>query len=172
MKPEPILRPHTPPRPGFFLRVLSVLRGGELHSATCPTFLITSLVIVQALVLVSAQGKTTLDGIYTEAQAKRGETVYADSCARCHGPDLSGDGQAPGLAGKAFNVDWNDLAMSDLFDRTRATMPADTPGTLKPEPAADVIAFLLQKGNFPAGQTELPSDVAALKGIKFVAPKP
>jgi S-disulfanyl-L-cysteine oxidoreductase SoxD len=137
-----------------------------------PTILISSLVFVQALILVSAQGKTTLDGVYTDAQAKRGEAVYTTACAGCHQPDLSGDGQTPALAGKEFNVDWNDLAVSDLFDRTRGTMPADKPGTLKPEQAADVIAYLLQKGNFPAGQTELPADAAALKAIKFVSPKP
>jgi polar amino acid transport system substrate-binding protein len=137
-----------------------------------PGFLIASLVFVQALVLVSAQGKTTLDGIYTEEQARRGEKIYADSCASCHGPDLSGGGQTPGLAGKEFNMDWSDLALSDLFDRTRATMPADAPGTLKPEQAADVIAFILQKGSFPAGQTELPADAAAIKAITFVSPKP
>jgi S-disulfanyl-L-cysteine oxidoreductase SoxD len=136
-----------------------------------PTVPIASLVFVQALILVSAQGRTTLDGIYTEAQAKRGETIYADSCASCHGDDLSGGGQTPALAGKEFNVDWNDLALSDLFDRTRATMPADKPGTLKPEQTADVIAFLLQKGNFPAGQAELAPDAAALKALTFVSPR-
>ena len=135
-------------------------------------FLIASLVFAHALILVSAQGRTTLDGVYTEAQAKRGEQIYADSCASCHEPDLSGGGQTPGLAGREFNVDWNDLALSDLFDRTGGTMPADKPGTLKPEQTTDVIAFLLQKGKFPAGQTELPADVAALKAIKFVSPKP
>jgi mono/diheme cytochrome c family protein len=137
-----------------------------------PRFLMASLVFVQALILVSAQGKTTLDGIYTEAQAKRGEKIYTDSCASCHGPDLSGGGQTPGLAGKEFNMDWNDLALSSLSDRTRATMPADAPGTLNREQAADVIAFILQRGSFPAGQTELPADVAALKTITFVSPKP
>ena len=136
------------------------------------TLLIASLAFLQALILVSAQGKTTLDGVYTDAQAKRGEAVYATACAGCHQPDLSGDGQTPALVGKDFNMDWNDLAMSDLFDRTRGTMPADKPGTLKPEQAADVIAFLLQKAGYAAGQTDLPGDSAALKGIKFVSPKP
>jgi mono/diheme cytochrome c family protein len=136
------------------------------------TIVIATLVFVPALILVSAQGKTTLDGIYTEAQAGRGQKIYADSCSSCHGDDLSGSGQAPALAGKEFNVDWNDLAMSDLFDRTHGTMPADKPGTLKPEQAADVIAYLLQKGGFPAGQTELATDGATLKAIKFVSPKP
>jgi mono/diheme cytochrome c family protein len=137
-----------------------------------PRIVIPSLVFVQALILVSAQGKTTLDAIYTEAQAARGQQVYVASCASCHGDDLSGGGQAPALAGKEFNVDWNDLTMSDLFERTHGTMPADKPGTLTPAQSADVIAFLLQKGGFPAGQAELPVDAAALKAIKFVSPKP
>jgi mono/diheme cytochrome c family protein len=132
---------------------------------------IASLLFVQTLILVSAQGKTTLDGVYTAAQAARGQKIYADSCTGCHGDDLSGGGQAPALTGKDFNADWNDLAMSDLFDRTNGTMPADKPGTLTPAQAADVIAFLLQKGTFPPGQTELPADSAALKAMKFVAPK-
>jgi mono/diheme cytochrome c family protein len=134
-----------------------------------PTVLIASLVFVQALILVSAQGKTTREGIYTEAQAKRGEKIYADSCASCHGDDLAGGGQTPSLVGKEFDGDWNDLPMSDLFDRTRGTMPADKPGTLTPAQTADVIAFLLEKGHYPAGQSELPPDPAALKGMKFVS---
>jgi len=137
-----------------------------------PRVLIASLAILQGLIIVSAQGKSTLDGVYTDAQAARGQKVYTDSCSSCHGDDLSGGGQAPALTGKDFNVDWNDLAVSDLYDRTNGTMPADKPGTLKPEQTVDVIAFLLQKGHFPAGQTELPTDTAALKAIKFVSPKP
>ena len=127
-----------------------------------------SLLLVQAFILVAAQGKTTLDGVYTAAQSARGQKIYTDSCASCHGDDLSGGGQAPALAGKDFNVDWTDLTMSDLYERTHGTMPADKPGTLTPAQTADVIAFLLQKGHFPAGQTELPADAAALKEIKFV----
>ncbi len=136
------------------------------------TFAIVLMAGAYTVIALTAQARTTSDGVYTEAQAKRGEQIYADSCASCHGPDLSGGGQTPGLAGKEFDMDWNDLSIRDLFDRTRATMPADKPGTLKPEQAADVIAFLLQKGSFPAGLTELPSDVAALKAITFVSPKP
>ena len=133
---------------------------------------IASLVFVQALILVSAQGKTTLDGLYSEPQASRGEKIYADSCASCHGDDLSGGGQTPALAGKDFNVDWIDLTLGDLFDRTHGTMPADKPGTMTAAQTADVIAYLLKKGNFPAGAADLPADTAALKAIKFVSPKP
>ena len=132
---------------------------------------IASLVFLQAIILVSAQGKTTLDGIYSEAQASRGEKVYAASCVSCHGEDLSGGGQTPPLAGKEFNGDWNDLSMGDLFDRTHLSMPADKPGSLTPEQTVDVISYLLKKGSFPAGQADLPTDTAALKAIKFVSPK-
>jgi mono/diheme cytochrome c family protein len=137
-----------------------------------PTVVIASLIFLQALILMSAQGKTTLDGVYTDAQAKRGEAVYTTSCAGCHQPDLSGDGQAPALVGKEFNMDWIDLSVGDLFDRTRISMPADKPGSLAANDVADVVAFLLSKGKFPAGATELPSDAASLKAIKFVSPQP
>jgi mono/diheme cytochrome c family protein len=133
---------------------------------------IAPLLFLQALILVSAQGKTTLDGVYTEAQASRGEAVYPASCAGCHKPDLAGDGQAPALVGKDFDMDWIDLSVGDLFERTRISMPADKPGSLAANDVADVVAFLLSKGKFPAGATELPSEVAALKSIKYVGPKP
>ena len=136
------------------------------------TWAITSLLSVQLLIVLSAQGTSTQDGVYTDAQARRGEAIYAKSCAGCHQPDLSGDGQTPALAGKDFNMDWIDQSLGDLFERTRISMPADKPGSLAPAEVTDVIAFLLSKGAFPAGQAELPADAAALKTIKFIAPKP
>jgi len=123
--------------------------------------------IVLAAVLVAAQAKTTTDSVYTTAQAKRGETVYGASCSSCHAPDLSGSGQAPSLTGKEFNDAWSGQTLADLFDRVQTTMPADAPGTLKPGETADVVAFMLSKDNFPAGDVELPADAAALKEIKF-----
>ena len=123
--------------------------------------------IVLAAVLVAAQTKTTADSVYTAAQAKRGETVYGASCSSCHAPDLSGGGQAPSLSGKEFSEAWNGQTLADLFDRVQTTMPADAPGTLKPAESADVVAFILSKNDFPAGDTELPADAAALKDIKF-----
>ena len=121
--------------------------------------------------LVAVQSKTALDSVYTAAQAKRGEALYTNSCASCHAPDLSGSGQASPLTGKDFNEGWNGQTLADLFDRIQTTMPADAPGSLKPADTADVMAFILSKAMFPAGETELPAEIAALKGIKYVAPK-
>jgi mono/diheme cytochrome c family protein len=127
--------------------------------------------VMLAAVLVAAQAKTTADPVYTAAQATRGEAVYTTSCASCHAPDLSGSGQASPLAGKDFNEGWNGQTLADLFDRIQTTMPADAPGSLKPADTADVMAFILSKAVFPAGEVELPAEVAALKEIKFVTVK-
>src|SRR6185295_19705310 len=89
--------------------------------------------------------KTTSSGVYTEAQATRGAALYADKCASCHAPDLTGLDQAPPLSGNDFNTNWNDLSLNDLFDRIHISMPADKPGSLSRQEAADIVAFILQK---------------------------
>ena len=113
--------------------------------------------------------RSTWDGVYTDAQAKRGEAIYAQRCASCHAPDLSGMDQAPALADADFRTEWNDLSINDLFERTRISMPADTPGSLDRQQVADVLAFVLQKNDFPAGDRELPPAADDLKAITFVA---
>ena len=125
-----------------------------------------------AAILVVAQGKTTQDGVYTEAQAKRGEQTYAKACASCHGADLSGGGQAPALGDADFNKEWDGQPLSDLFDRIHATMPADAPGTMQPAEVADVMAFIFAKAHMPSGAVDLPAETAALKSIAFAVPKP
>jgi mono/diheme cytochrome c family protein len=42
-------------------------------------------------VLAGAQTQRTIwDGVYSEEQAKRGEQLYGEHCARCHGEGLGG----------------------------------------------------------------------------------
>jgi len=125
-----------------------------------------------AAFFVLAQGKTTQEGVYSEAQATRGEHTYAKTCASCHGADLSGSGQAPALGDADFNKEWDGQPLSDLFDRIHATMPADAPGTMQPAEVADVMAFILAKAHIPAGAADLTSDTAALKLITYAPPKP
>jgi mono/diheme cytochrome c family protein len=121
--------------------------------------------------LNQAAGKTTEDAVFTEAQAKRGDAIYARSCANCHGPDLTGADVAPALTGTDFVSNWNDLSLGDLFERIRIGMPADKPGSLSRQDNADVLAFILFKAGFPTGTAELPTQTELLKDIKFVAQK-
>jgi mono/diheme cytochrome c family protein len=83
-----------------------------------------------AAVAAQSAAKTTWDGVYSEAQAKRGEAEYTKTCAGCHGPELAGADAAPSLTGPEFNASWNDLTADELAERVKVTMPADAPNTL------------------------------------------
>jgi hypothetical protein len=87
-----------------------------------------------------------------------------------HGGPGAGGEMAPGLAGAEFASNWNDLSIGDLFERIKTSMPQNNPGSLSRPQVADIVAFILGRNNFPAGQTELPSAADQLAQIKF-APK-
>src|ERR1700681_1701398 len=121
---------------------------------------------------VSAQEKSQWDGVYSEDQAKRGEPMYQQYCASCHRPDMRCGGGGAGLAGGEFSSNWNDLTLGQLFDRMRTSMPQNNPGSLSRQQCADILAFILNKGNAPVGQTELPTQSEVLGMIKYVAINP
>lgn len=109
-------------------------------------------------------------GVFSEAQAGRGEALYADNCSYCHLVDLSGGDLAPALTGSPFVAKWAGKPLSEVFDYMRVQMPLNSPGGLSAQQNADVLAFLLQRSGFPAGATDLPPQSAGLKGI--VASRP
>jgi hypothetical protein len=111
------------------------------------------------------------DGVYTIVQAKRGEALYNEHCASCHGPTLMGAESAPALTGFEFSGNWNGLTLGDLFERLR-TMPQGDPGKLSAQQRVDILAHMLRVGLFPAGTTELPRDAPNLTQILYQATKP
>jgi len=115
--------------------------------------------------------RTTQDGVYIGDQASEGKTQYSQNCAKCHMDDLSGSGEAQALAGDTFTQTWEGETVNDLFQVTYTTMPPDTPGSLSPEAALDVVAYLLQSNKFPAGKDQLKNDPEALKSIIITTKK-
>lgn len=109
--------------------------------------------------------KSVKEGVYTAEQAKRGETMYKENCAACHGEDLAGSGPMPALAGNDFVANWK--TVGDLFEKTHTSMPASAPGSLSEQQTSDIIAFMLSKSNFPAGTTELAAQQDVLMQIKI-----
>src|SRR5712691_1012699 len=109
-----------------------------------------------------AAGAGVWSGVYTDAQAKRGEGTGNRACSACHGSDFGGGEAGPSLVGLEFLGNWNQQSLGDLFDRIHTTMPADAPGSLSLQDTADIIARVLQLNKFPAGQTELPTNMNAL----------
>ena len=127
---------------------------------------------VLGVIPVAAQEKTVWDGVYSEAQARRGQELYQDICGSCHRDDLQGGGSeagAPALEGSIFTTQWQDRPLVDLFLAIGTTMPQNAPDSLTPQIVIDVVSFLLEANGVPAGVTELPAQLAPLEQILFTA---
>jgi len=131
-----------------------------------------ALAFVLAAVMAAQQPRTVWDGIYTDEQATRGETLYAERCAKCHGDTLGGQESAPALTGTTFYSNWEGEMLEPLFDRVRTTMPQDKPGSLSRAQNADILAYMLKAGGYPAGATPLTGQAGAMAAITIRMYKP
>jgi len=111
--------------------------------------------------------KSVSSGVYTAEQAKRGEALYNDQCAACHGDKLEGSGPMPALAGADFQKAWKGKTVADLFEKTHSSMPATAPGSLTEKQTADILAYMFSVMSLPAGTTELAEKAEPLKAITF-----
>lgn len=153
----------------------AAVRALVLGSACALTAMLT---LVQIAATPSPTGRrhslgpaTVWDSIYTMEQAARGEATYRANCASCHGDSLAGINDAPPLAGPAFLKNWNGNTLAFMFNKISNDMPSDNPGTLTKPQVADIVAFVLKSGGYPAGKNELPPSADTLAQIRFV-PKP
>ena len=93
----------------------------------------TSLFIA-TVVLILTLGKSgdAQQGVgpFTADQATAGRTAYQASCAGCHSPDLSGQGNASPLAGGLFMGSWGDKTAAELVEFLQGAMPPGNPGSL------------------------------------------
>jgi quinoprotein glucose dehydrogenase len=142
--------------------VAALIVGGFFASVTYAT---------TAAQAVAQPAKSVNDGVYTAEQAKRGETIYKEQCAACHGDNLEGAGPMPALAGKDFLTMWQGKTVGDLYEKTQTSMPATAPGSLTPEQAAEVVAHMLSGSKYPAGAAALEGKMEALLQIKLDPPK-
>ena len=113
-----------------------------------------------------AQPRTVSDGVYTAQQATRGQMVYNDKCSTCHANNLAGR-LGPPLTGTDFLAVWSGQSVFDLANKIQKTMPKQNAPTLTAQESADLLAYMLQVGKYPAGNTELTMNEAALKPISF-----
>ena len=155
---------------------------GVLAALAISTFIALGV----ASVAIDAQApRTVQDGVYSDTQATRGQGLYAQRCAGCHGPALGG-AQAPPLAGEAFTAKWRMEPLSALFIKIRYTMPPSVPPSvppggglsaapapaapqLTPEQGADLVAHVLKTNGVPAGQTDFAAADAVTSTISWPA---
>ena len=130
-----------------------------------------AIATTSALIVLTAQSpppkQSVWDGVYTDAQATRGERQYGRWCEQCHGPDLAGDPvmEIPALSLDSFMTAWRGKTVKDLFDSIKRSMPKDKPGSLGTGAYVDVVAYLLQANKFPSGNRELPRTPEQLESI-------
>ncbi len=95
------------------------------------------------------------NGVFTSAQAQRGEPLYTENCAGCHGAALAGDDLAPALTGPVFAGRWQSRPLADLQETLHSTMPQNSPGGLGRQQSADVLAYVLSRNGATAGSREI-----------------
>ena len=93
-------------------------------------------------------------GVYSAGQATRGQELYQAQCASCHGMEMEGS-IGPPVAGDGFLSNYSARPLATLVDKIQQTMPFQSAGSLSREQSIDLTAYILQRGEFPAGQAEL-----------------
>ncbi len=109
-------------------------------------------------ILHAGQERVLSEGVYSDVQASRGGRVYRQACVSCHASGLQGGEMGPGLLGDAFLGAWDGENLGELMALVRETMPQDNPGGLSEEDYLDVLAYMLQVNEFPAGDADLTAE--------------
>lgn len=126
---------------------------------------------VGAVALPAAQepsAPSVRDGVYTDEQADRGEVLYDDQCAVCHGAIRQFVPEMAALLGDHnFRNAWRGRSLGEMFGYIRETMPQDAPGTLTAAETAGIVAHILRGNRLPAGEAALPEDEETLNAIPF-----
>jgi S-disulfanyl-L-cysteine oxidoreductase SoxD len=107
--------------------------------------------------------RSVWDGVYTEAQAIRGQNTFGTICAACH--------EVADFSNSSFLQGWEASTVLDLFQLVQKTMPMDNPGSLRPQDYIDVISYFFRANQIPAGKDELDTDAEHLKLIRITGKK-
>jgi mono/diheme cytochrome c family protein len=94
------------------------------------------------------------NAFYTTRQATRGNGLFRDNCVSCHASSE--------FAGSSFQRRWRNRSVGDIYEFILYSMPDDNPGGLPAQTYADIVAYMLELNDFPAGDSELPTSMDAL----------
>ena len=101
------------------------------------------------------------NAFYTTRQATRGDGLFRDNCVSCHASSE--------FRGSSFERRWRNRAVGDIYEFVLYSMPDDNPGGLPEQTYADIIAYMLQLNDFPAGDSELPTSMDSLMEMTMFA---
>lgn len=119
----------------------------------------TAATVAASVAMVAGQQAPAPSPAFTADQAAAGRVAYARSCASCHMPDLSGNGDIPQLSGDLFLSTWRTRSTKELVDYLTATMPPSGPRQ-GPETYLAIGAYVLQFNGAAAGEEALSGSTA------------
>ena len=127
--------------------------AGAIVGVTIPLMLtrLTSIVALGGLLSVGVHAQSAGD-------ATRGQALFTQRCAACHGDALQGL-VGPPLTGEAFAKVWGNA--SELQQKIQKTMPQDDPGSLMSDQASDLVAFIVRAGAANAARSAPAAPVAS-----------
>lgn len=112
---------------------------------------------------------------FTATQVQFGSRYYSQiGCDRCHAGNLAGlqdsEAGAPALVGRAFAENWFGGNVDELYRYIALEMPADF--TISARGIDDsylltIVAFILERNGFLAGDIEMPADRAGQRAMGF-----
>jgi mono/diheme cytochrome c family protein len=94
---------------------------------------------------VSAEPRTTQDGVYSKDQARQGGAIYKQQCLVCHDKKYF----------RPVLKRWSGQSAAVLFDVMSGSMPESNPGGLQLAEYVDVMAYIFSLSKYPSGDAEL-----------------
>jgi cytochrome c len=111
------------------------------------------------------------EGMFSKAQTDRGNRVFKENCAGCHGDHLEGGQHAPPLREDAFWGEWGGMPARSLYSRIISTMPPTDPGSLSERDVIDIVAAVVRANGVPAGAKNI-EHADELNSLKLEQPEP
>jgi mono/diheme cytochrome c family protein len=109
--------------------------------------------------------RTLRDGVFSAAQAARGERLFESICTNCHEiTEFTGAG--------AYLEDVDGKPLWETFEYVWSEMPEDEPASLDPAEYAAVLAYIFSVYGLPSGASDLPTDREALEAITITRARP
>jgi mono/diheme cytochrome c family protein len=107
--------------------------------------------------------RTLRDGVFSPAQAARGERLFDSICMNCH--EIT-----EFTAAGAYLEEVEGTPVWETFEYVWSEMPEDEPSSLSPEDYAAVLAYIFSVYGLPSGAADLPVDQDALEAITITRP--
>lgn len=100
------------------------------------------------------------DGSSVDAQVARGQALFGQHCAKCHGADGTG-ASGPAVVGAGALAEFGTAA--EVFAFADAKMPGDAPGSLPDQDMLAILAFDLHANGVELTEPLSPENAGAIR---------